>query len=193
MVDKAADVADLRGDRIVAVGRPVGVAVAALVERDAVEIVAQRQAAQIPGMRGQRPAVQEQDRLLSLAAPIQIVHLQLADADVALAGQHDVAELEPGADGRRGKVLAVFLGGQTHLGGSSRRIVQGISGGALARKRGVMPAAMTTQAGYAPCECEAATPDRRTATARVRSRHPAEPMISGGTFRHRDRGAGKTA
>ena len=122
MVDKAADVADLRRDRIVAVGRPVGVAVAALVERDAVEIVAQRQAAQIPGMRGQRPAVQKQDRRLSLAAPIQIVHLQLADADVALAGQHDVAELEPGTDSGRGKVLAVFLGGQAHVGGSSRRI-----------------------------------------------------------------------
>ena len=111
MVDKASDIGDLRRDRIVAVGRPIGVAVTALVEREAVEIVAQRQAAQIPGMRGQRPAVQKQDRLLSLAAPIQIMHLQSADADVALAGQHDIAELEPGADRGRGKVLAVFLGG----------------------------------------------------------------------------------
>ena len=66
LVDKAADVADLRRDRIIAVRRPVGVAVAALVERDAVEIVAQRQAAQIPGMRRQRPAMQEQDRRLPL-------------------------------------------------------------------------------------------------------------------------------
>ena len=111
MVDKAPDIADLRRDRIVAVGRPIGVAMAALIDRKAMEIVAQRQAAQIPGMRGQRPAVQEQDRRFSFAAPIQIMHLQPADPDVALAGQHDIAELEPGADRRGGKVLAVFLGG----------------------------------------------------------------------------------
>ena len=149
LVDKAADVADLRRDRIVAVGRPIGVAVAALVERDAVEIVAQRQTAQIPGMRGQRPAVQEQDRRLSLAAPIQIVHLQLAAPDVALAGQHDVAELEPGADRRGGKVLSVFLGGQAHVRGSSAHRRPSFTTETRHNDR----VAITTQAGYAPPEC----------------------------------------
>src|SRR3954449_4996128 len=49
---------------------------------------------------------------------------------------------------------------------------------------GLRPAATRTQAGYAPWECETATPERRITTSRVPSRHPAEAMISGGIFRH---------
>ena len=90
-VDKAFDVLALRRDRIIGVGRPVGVAMPALVERNAVKLVAQCEAAEIPGMRGQSPAMQENERPQLSVAPIEIVHLQPADPDVALAGQHDVA------------------------------------------------------------------------------------------------------
>ena len=59
-VDKAFDVLALSRDRVIGVGGPVAVAVAALVERDAVELVAQCEAAEIPGMRSQGAAMQKQ-------------------------------------------------------------------------------------------------------------------------------------
>src|SRR5579884_1817502 len=69
LVDKAGGVAQRRGDRIIAVGRPVGVAVAALVGRDAAVFVAQGEADKVPGMGGQRAAVEKDDRRQMLVAP----------------------------------------------------------------------------------------------------------------------------
>src|SRR5438045_7060018 len=62
MVDKALAVRERGANRIVAVSCPIAVAVAALIERDAVEVVAQREADEVPGMRGQGADMQKQDR-----------------------------------------------------------------------------------------------------------------------------------
>ncbi len=110
-VDKALGVGELGGDRIVGVLRPVAVAMPALVERQAVVLVTQRQAYQIPGMGGQRAAVEKHHRRQVLPAPIEIMQSHSADLRVMPLRQHNFVKLEPGAHGRRGKVLAIFLGG----------------------------------------------------------------------------------
>ena len=57
-IGKTSDILALRRDRIVGVGRPVAVAVAALVEGDAMKLLAQCETAQIPSVSGQRAAMQ---------------------------------------------------------------------------------------------------------------------------------------
>src|SRR5437764_14171374 len=120
MVDKALAVRERGANRIVAVSCPIAVAVAALIERDAVEVVAQCQADEIPGMRGQCPAMQKHDRRPVLIAPVEVMEPHPAEVKFPALRQHDfaIAEAEAGADGGRGKVLAVFLGRQAHGGGS---------------------------------------------------------------------------
>ena len=121
MVDKALAVRERGANRIVAVSCPIAVAVAALIERDAVEVVAQREADEIPGVRGQCAAMQKDDRRPVLVAPVEVMEPHPAEVKFMALRQHDlaVAEAEAGADGGRGKVLAVFLGRQAHGGDSS--------------------------------------------------------------------------
>src|SRR2546429_3359141 len=92
-----------------------------LIERDAVEVVAQREADEIPGMRGQCPAMQEHDRRPVLIAPVEVMKPHAAEVKFPALRQYHLAlvKAEAGADGGRGKVLAVFLGRQAHGGGSS--------------------------------------------------------------------------
>jgi hypothetical protein len=97
MVDEPLGVGELGADRIVRVMRPIGVAVAALVERDAVIGVPQRQAAQIPGMRVQRAAVQEDDRRQVPVAPVEIMETHAPHMELAAFRQHDIVEAEAGA------------------------------------------------------------------------------------------------
>src|ERR1051325_1653234 len=73
LVDKALGVGELGPNRIISVMCPVAVAMAALVERDAMILLAQREADEVPGVRGQGAAMQEQDRRQLLVAPIEIV------------------------------------------------------------------------------------------------------------------------
>ena len=84
---------------------------AALVERQAMVVAAQGEAHQIPGVRGQRAAMEKHNRRQVLAAPIEIMQPHPADLRVMPLRQYDVVKSEPGAHGRRRKVLAVFLGG----------------------------------------------------------------------------------
>jgi hypothetical protein len=84
---------------------------AALVERKAVEFVAQRQAAQIPSMCGQCTAMQEKQWPRFLVAPIEIAEAQVSDLNSSVARQDNIIEAEPGAHGRRLEVVLVFVGG----------------------------------------------------------------------------------
>ena len=111
MVDEPLGVGDLSADRIVQVVGPVAVAVAALVERDAVVVVAQGEAAQIPGVCIERAAVQKDDRRQMLVAPIEVVEAHPPEVKLVAFRQHDAIKAEPGADGRLRQVLAVFVGG----------------------------------------------------------------------------------
>src|ERR1051326_158415 len=108
MVDKSLRVRECGADRIVAVLRAIGVAVAALIERDAVEVVAHGEADEVPGMRGQGAAVQKDDRRQMLVAPVEIVKPHAAEVKFSALRQHhlDLVKAEPGADGGRGEVLA---------------------------------------------------------------------------------------
>src|SRR2546421_3998295 len=114
MVDKALAVRERGANRIVAVSCPIAVAVAALIERDAVEVVAQCEADEVPGMRGQGAAMQKHDRRPVLVAPVQIVKPHAAEVKFTALRQYHLAlvKAEPGADSGCGKVLAVFLGRQ---------------------------------------------------------------------------------
>src|SRR5215831_12021917 len=87
---------------------------AALVERQTMVIGAQGKAAQVPGMRGQRATVQEQDRRLALGPPIEIAQTQAIDRDAAFFGQDHVVEAETGAQRSRSQMVAVFFARQAH-------------------------------------------------------------------------------
>src|SRR5438552_14771625 len=135
MVDKALGVRERRANRIIAVMGPVAVAVAALIERDAVIFVAQRQADEVPGMRRQGAAMQEDDGRQMLVAPIEVMEPHPAEAKFMTLRQYHLAKAEAGPHGSHGKVLAVFLGGQAHgVGGSFGMWRRSAAAEALARK-----------------------------------------------------------
>jgi hypothetical protein len=54
-----------------------------------------------------------------LVAPIEIMKPHPAEVKFMALRQCDLAKAEAGPHGGRGKVLAVFLGGQAHGGGGS--------------------------------------------------------------------------
>src|SRR5207302_10024104 len=110
-VDKSFDVLALRGDRIIGVGRPVAVAVAALVEGDAVKLVTQCKAAEIPGMRRQSAAMEEQKRPQPLVPPIEVSETQVTDEHGLVARQYDVVEAEAGAHRGGLQMVVIFVGG----------------------------------------------------------------------------------
>src|SRR6516162_8502326 len=105
-IDKAPDILALTSDRIVGVGCPVAVAMAALIERNAVELVAQCEAAQIPGMRRQSAAMQKKKRRQPLVSPIEVAEPELINEYGFLARQDDFVEAEAGAN--RGR-LEMFV------------------------------------------------------------------------------------
>src|SRR5947207_12167446 len=109
MVDKALAVRERGANRIVAVSCPIAVAVAALIERDAVEVVAQREADEIPGVRGQCAAMQKDDRRPVLVAPVEVMEPHPAEVKFMALRQHDLAVDVPEsvADSVRCMVLAV--------------------------------------------------------------------------------------
>jgi hypothetical protein len=89
---------------------------ATLIQRDAVVIVAQRQADEVPGMRRQGAAMQEDNGRQMLVAPIEVMKPHPAELKFMALRQYHLAKAEAGPHGGRGKVLAVFLGGQAHDG-----------------------------------------------------------------------------
>src|SRR6059058_4804540 len=148
MVDKALGVRERRANRIIAVMGPVAVAVAALIERDAVIFVAQRQADEVPGMRRQGAAMQEDDGRQMLVAPIEIVKPHPAEVKFMALRQYHLAKAEAGPHGGRGKVLAVFLGGQAHgVGASFCDLDKAFS------TKSSFNACFAMQQGYAPPAC----------------------------------------
>ena len=110
-VDKAFDVFALRRDRIIGVGRPVGVTMAALVEGNAMEFVAQCEAAEIPGMRGQGAAMQKEERPQPLVSPIEVAETKMTDEHRLVARQYDIVEAEAGAHRSGPQMIVIFFGG----------------------------------------------------------------------------------
>jgi len=108
---KTFDVGALRGERIIGVGRPIGVAVAALVERHTMEFAPQSETAQVPGMRGQRAAMQKKNWLQPRSAPVEITKAQTIELDSAIVRQRHLVEAEAGADRGGFQMVAVFFTG----------------------------------------------------------------------------------
>ena len=103
-VYKAVDVCLLGLDGVVAVGSPVAVPVASLVQGQDVEPVGKGQADEVPAMGLLAPAMEHQDRWVGGVSPLQVVKIQPVDLDVPVGGY-------------------ILLGeGDTHL---ARRLVEG--------------------------------------------------------------------
>ena len=111
VIEQRGEVAGVGVGRVVEVVGPLGVAVPALVEREAMELAAQRQAAQVPGARGLTAAVQEQDRRPPGRAPVEIVEAHAAEHGVAGArATTSSGELEARELGGEPVVLALVFG-----------------------------------------------------------------------------------
>src|SRR5260370_13611900 len=86
---------DILGMAFVAiVVSPVAVAMPALVQGQAMVIIAQRQADYVPGMSGQRTAMQKDQRGPIVVAPVQIMQAKLADSDLAVLRKYDLGYVD---------------------------------------------------------------------------------------------------
>ena len=81
---------------------------AALVERDAVVLAAQRQAYEIPGMRVEPAAVQKKNRMALRGTPIEVMETHPVDHDVVVLGKGETRHFEPGDLGGQLQVLELF-------------------------------------------------------------------------------------
>jgi hypothetical protein len=82
-----------------------------LVERNAMELVAQCEAAEIPGMRRQGAAMQEKERPQLLIAPIEVAETKVTDEHGLVARQYDIVEAEAGAHRGGLQMIVIFVGG----------------------------------------------------------------------------------
>src|SRR5271165_1711497 len=110
-LDKAFDVLALRRDRIIGVRRPVGIAMPPLVKRNSVKLVAQREATEIPGMRGQSATMQEQQRPQLRVAPIEVTEAKVSDEHGLFIRQYDIVEAEAGAHRGGPQMVVILVGG----------------------------------------------------------------------------------
>ena len=69
---------------------------ATLIDRETVEVGAQREANEIPGVGRQASAVEEEQRRAAAAAPVEVVKPQPVDHDVMLGGQRQLGDLDAG-------------------------------------------------------------------------------------------------
>src|SRR5262249_28095861 len=102
------DVADLTRQTVIANRRPFAVAMAALIQRNTVIIRAQGQAYQVPGMRIEAAAVQEQNRVVSDDAPVEIMKAHPVDHHIVVLGQGETGYFEPSDLGGQLQVLELF-------------------------------------------------------------------------------------
>ena len=107
-LDEVLDVAHLARQAVVADRRPLAVAVATLVEREAVVLAAQREAHEIPGMRVKPAAVQEKQRMASRRAPVEVMKTHPIDHHVVVRGQGETRYFEPGDLGGQLQVLELL-------------------------------------------------------------------------------------
>ena len=85
-----------------------------LIEGDAVVLVVEGEADEIPAVGRQAPAVEEQQRG-ALAAPVEIVEPHAVDDDVVVGGQDEFLDVEPGDAGRQAQVLQGLSLGEHRL------------------------------------------------------------------------------
>lgn len=95
-VDQPADVAGVRVRLVLEDRRPLTVAVATLIHRQAVEVGAQREAYEVPGVRGQTSTVKEHQRRTGVSAPVEVVKPKLVDHDVVVGGHAHLGHIQPG-------------------------------------------------------------------------------------------------
>ena len=119
-VDEGVEVGDVALGRIVHLGRPLAVAVAPLVEGEAVALEPEGGADEIPGVDVEPAPVQEQHRGLAARAPVQIVEAHPSQDDVMRLGQDQFGKREPGGGRGQHQVRAELVGAQAHESRSSR-------------------------------------------------------------------------
>ena len=124
-------------DRVVHLGRPLALAVAALVERDAVPLAAQREADQVPGMGVEPAAVQEDHGRQAGRPPVEVVKAHaLRASEVVLVGQHDLGQGDAGGGGGQLEVRAELVGSEGHRVSSRKRSSDGLHRPNLLRQAG---------------------------------------------------------
>ena len=113
-IDEALEVGEMRLGSVMQLRRPFAVAVSALVQCETVIIGSQRETDEIPGMRGQAAAVQEDDRRAVRGAPVEVVEAHAADDDVVVLGEAELRHVHAGDLGRQSVVREVVENGFLH-------------------------------------------------------------------------------
>jgi hypothetical protein len=120
-LEESLEVADVALGRVVHLRRPLAVAVAALVEGQAVTLLPERRADEVPGVRVEAAAVQEHHGRQARRAPVEIVQAHAPAQQVMLARQHDLGQADPGGIRRQLQVRAELVGAEAHAASASAR------------------------------------------------------------------------
>src|SRR6266446_3557282 len=113
-VDESVEVGGVALRGVVHLRRPFAVAVAPLVEGEAVPLEPERGADEVPGVDVEPAPVQEEHRRLAARAPVEIVEAHPSQDDVMRLGQDQLGEREPGGGRRQYQMLAELVGAQAH-------------------------------------------------------------------------------
>src|SRR5262249_4639349 len=106
--------ADVTLGPVVQLRRPFAVAVPGLIEGQAVAVPSQTETHEIPRVRVQPAAVEEENRRTALRSPIEVVKAHATEDDVVRLGQRELGEGETRLCRRSREMLAKLGVGQAH-------------------------------------------------------------------------------
>ena len=113
-VDERADVAGVALGGVVHLGRPLALAVAALVQGQAVPLPAERGAHDVPRVGVETAAVQEDHGRQALDPPVEIVEAHGAEQQVMRVGQREIGQRHAGGGRRQLQVRAELVRAEAH-------------------------------------------------------------------------------
>ncbi len=108
MVDERFDVSAVGLDAVVHLRRPLAVTVTTEVEGQAPIVLPQREADEVPRVRGEPAAVEEQQRLLAGRPPVEIAETHAPQHDLMLVGDDELPGREAGDLGGVVQVLEII-------------------------------------------------------------------------------------
>ena len=124
-LEEGLQVAGVALGRVVHLGRPLALAVAALVQGQAVPLAPQGRAHEIPRVRVEAAAVEEHHGREARRSPVEIVKAHLPEQEVVLTRQHDFGKANAGGGRRQFEMRAKLVSTQAHAGSSQGRVLGG--------------------------------------------------------------------
>jgi len=115
VVNKGCHVGHVRSDGVVALRRPLTIAVAAQIEREAMVVVTQGKANEVPSVSVQPAAVQEQNGSLPSGAPVELVEAHVSQQHLPALRKRELGDLDVRNPGGELQVIELIEDFSSHL------------------------------------------------------------------------------